>query len=216
MTICSKCGSEMSSDWQYCKACGSGSTKKPNEALQQKRSRVLHAEKAWLKPVVAGAGVLFVALSVWVVFEMLTSNTAPRGDQKRMASSRGILPVETTYTRVRHERGSIRIPVTELEGRTSRFYVYSYHDKDIKFFLVRDTNGVIRAALDTCNACYHAKLGYRQEGDGMICNNCEMSFPLTDVGTRKGGCNPVPLNGDISGSMIVLKAKEIEAGARFF
>ena len=43
-------------------------------------------------------------------------------------------------------------------------------------------DGSIRTALDACVACNHAKLGYRQEGDLVVCNNCGMGFKPTDIG----------------------------------
>jgi uncharacterized membrane protein len=31
-----------------------------------------------------------------------------------------------------------------------------------------------------------------------------------------GGCNPIPVNKSVDGQLIVLKAKDLEAGAQYF
>ena len=77
-------------------------------------------------------------------------------------------------------------------------------------------DGSFRTALDACVACNHAKLGYRQEGALVVCNNCGMGFKPTDIGMMTGGCNPIPVNKSIDGQLIVLKAKDLEAGAQYF
>jgi uncharacterized membrane protein len=65
-------------------------------------------------------------------------------------------------------------------------------------------------------ACNHAKLGYRQEGSLVVCNNCGMGFKPTDIGMTTGGCNPIPVKKSVEGQTIVLKAKDLEDGARYF
>jgi uncharacterized membrane protein len=110
----------------------------------------------------------------------------------------------------------ISIPVSELSGK-ARFYEYkTAGGKTVRFFAMKSSDGVYRAALDACDVCFAAKKGYRQEGDDMVCNNCGNHFHSAQVNEVKGGCNPVGLERKVAGDTLDIGAKELEAGASYF
>ena len=110
----------------------------------------------------------------------------------------------------------VSIPVSELSGK-ARFYEYKTESgKTVRFFALKGSDGVYRAALDACDVCFHAKKGYSQEGEDMVCNNCGMHFPSAKVNEAKGGCNPVGLERKVAGDRLNVSARELEAGARYF
>jgi uncharacterized membrane protein len=110
----------------------------------------------------------------------------------------------------------VSIPVSELSGK-ARFYEYkAASGKTVRFFAMRSPDGVYRAALDACDVCFHAKKGYSQEGEDMVCNNCGMHFPSAKVNEAKGGCNPVGLERKVVGDRLKISARELEAGANYF
>ena len=111
--------------------------------------------------------------------------------------------------------GTVRIPLSEISDGQAHFYTYK-GNKSINFFVLKSSDGVIRAALDACDVCYASKKGYRQEGDTMVCNNCGQRFPSARINEVKGGCNPAPLNRYIDGQYLVLNAQDIETGAFYF
>jgi len=112
--------------------------------------------------------------------------------------------------------GDIRIPLAELSG-TAKFYDYTLADnKKMRFFALKSSDGVYRAALDACDTCYHAKKGYHQEGDDMVCNNCGMHFHSAQVNEVHGGCNPVSLPRQIEGDALVIKASDLQARQEYF
>ena len=112
--------------------------------------------------------------------------------------------------------GDVSIPVSELSGK-ARFYEYkTASGKTVRFFAMRSSDGVIRAALDACDVCFAAKKGYSQEGDDMVCNNCGNHFHSAQINEAQGGCNPVGLERKVTGDSLVLKAQELEAGASYF
>ena len=115
---------------------------------------------------------------------------------------------------VSHE--DVKIPLAKVNDGTARFFHYSIGGKDIKFFVLKSSDGVIRAAFDTCDVCYPEKEGYRQEGDFMVCNNCGQRFESVLINVRKGGCNPVPLDRTVEGSNLVIKVADIQRGAFYF
>jgi len=194
---------------KFCKACGSG--KQTVEKQNDKKARVMAAEKKNGKTY-AVVGVIVAAIVAGLFFAS-SGRRSPDGAMGTGTPQRG---ARTSYTNVMAENGSVSIPVSELRGSAARFFLYSAGGKDIKFFVLRASDGTIRGALDACNACYRAKLGYYQKGDVMVCRNCGLTFRSTDIGIITGGCNPIPIEKKEQGQMVVLKAKDLEGGAKFF
>jgi uncharacterized membrane protein len=110
----------------------------------------------------------------------------------------------------------VSLPVSELSGK-ARFYEYkAASGKTVRFFAMKSSDGVYRAALDACDVCFAAKKGYRQDGDDMVCNNCGNHFHSAQINEVKGGCNPVGLERKINGDRLSLSARELEDGASYF
>ena len=110
----------------------------------------------------------------------------------------------------------VSIPISELSGK-ARFYEYkTASGKSVRFFAMKSSDGVYRAALDACDVCFAAKKGYRQEGDDMVCNNCGNHFHSAQINEVKGGCNPVGLERKVEGDRLNIGARELEAGASYF
>lgn len=110
----------------------------------------------------------------------------------------------------------VSVPVSELSEK-ARFYEYkAASGKTVRFFAMRSSDGVYRAALNACDVCFAGKQGYRQEGEDMVCNKCGMHFPSAKINEVKGGCNPIGLERKIAGDKLHLSAKELEAGASYF
>jgi uncharacterized membrane protein len=112
--------------------------------------------------------------------------------------------------------GTLHLAASEYADGKARFYRFKSHSGPIDFFVVRSQDGVIRAAFDTCDVCYREKKGYRQEGNDMVCNNCDQHFRTDLVNVVKGGCNPAPLKREQSGETVVIAVNDIEQGAGYF
>lgn len=117
---------------------------------------------------------------------------------------------------VRAEAGEVRLPVSAVGDGQAHYYTYKGAGKDVNFFVIRSSDGVIRAAFDACDVCFRERKGYRQEGDLMVCNNCGQQFPSVKVNVIKGGCNPAPLERQVEGDYLVLRTADIETGAFYF
>lgn len=113
--------------------------------------------------------------------------------------------------------GVVKIPVAQVNDGKAHFYSYkSSSGKTLKFFVLKSSDGVIRAAFDACDVCFPEKKGYRQEGDYMVCNNCGQRFPSVSVNVITGGCNPSALNRTVSGDNVAINAADIESGVKYF
>ena len=112
--------------------------------------------------------------------------------------------------------GKIRFAAADFTDGKAKFYRFNGNSGPIDFFVVRSQDGVVRAAFDTCDVCYRELKGYRQEGNDMVCNNCDQHFRTDLVNVVKGGCNPAPLLRQQVGEVIVIAANDIERGAGYF
>jgi uncharacterized membrane protein len=114
-------------------------------------------------------------------------------------------------------QGDVRLDVAQFDDGQARFYRHTNAaGKEIRFFVLRSSDGVIRAAFDTCDVCYRERKGYRQTGDTMVCNNCNQVFRSVDINVLQGGCNPVPLDRIVHNGQVVLTAAALGAGTFYF
>lgn len=114
-------------------------------------------------------------------------------------------------------QGDVRLDVAQFDDGRARFYRHTNAaGLEVRFFVLKSADGVLRAAFDTCDVCYRARKGYRQAGDTMVCNNCDKVFRSVDINVLQGGCNPVPLERVVQGGQVVLTADALDAGAFYF
>ena len=120
------------------------------------------------------------------------------------------------YSVVAAEGGAVAIPMTQVSDGKAHYFSYRSGEANVNFFVLKSHDGVIRAAFDACDVCYHAKKGYRQEGDSMVCNNCNMKFSSNLINEVKGGCNPAPIQRSVVDGKLVIAAADLEQGGKYF
>lgn len=112
---------------------------------------------------------------------------------------------------------SVIIPVSEIDSGKAKFFDYKTSDNNtVRFFVMKSSDGVYRAALDACDVCYGAKKGYFQQGDDMTCRKCGRHFPSSKINEVTGGCNPVGLTRSVTDGKLVIAASALEAGKSYF
>ena len=111
---------------------------------------------------------------------------------------------------------AVRIPLKALDSGKALFLSLESESRQMYYFALKSRDGAYRAALDACDVCFQSNLGYRQEGDLMVCNKCGQTFPSDRIGEVKGGCNPHPLVRGIEGQYLVIKRADIVAGKDYF
>lgn len=212
MTKCIRCGANVGAGTNYCKACGNDLSKAPS-AFRDKKSRVMNTDRNRVKPFVFTAVVIALVAGGWFYKDVRAKNMTGTAlfQPHREASSRAV-----NAAAVKAQDGLVRIPSGTIDDGDAHFFSYSAGEKTIMFFLIKAADGSIRSAFDACTACNHAKLGYRQEGSMVVCNNCGMGFAPGEIGKKTGGCNPIPIDKTTDGGMIVVKAGDLEAGAQYF
>jgi len=120
------------------------------------------------------------------------------------------------YTSVEPENGVVTIPVADVSDGKAHYYVYEKDGFEVKFFVLKSSDGVIRAAFDACDVCFREKKGYSQDGEFMVCTNCNQRFHSSKINEVKGGCNPSPLNRVFDDTNVTIKARDIMAGRGYF
>jgi len=168
-----------------------------------KKAAVLRTEKKSRLPLI-----VILAGAALVVVIALVSLT-------RMGSEPGTV---TSSLQGRGSTDSVAFPVERFRDGKARHYEYKTDNGlTIKYFIIRSSDGVIRAAFDACDVCWPAGKGYYQEGDFMVCRNCSRRFASVLVNEVKGGCNPAPLTRHIVDGKLVIEVKDIvEEGGKYF
>lgn len=176
-----------------------------SDARAKKKAQFSEGTEVKRKTSAILAAVVVVLAAVGIYLVMNTSRDNPPSTAVATSPATG-----ATETR------DVRIALSDLSS-TAKFFDYKLSDnKPVRFFVLRSSDGVYRAALDACDTCYHAKKGYHQEGDDMICNNCGLHFHSSQINEVHGGCNPVGLPRTIDGNQLVIKASELESRGAYF
>ncbi|KKQ80262.1 MAG: hypothetical protein UT02_C0012G0013 [Parcubacteria group bacterium GW2011_GWC2_38_7] len=168
------------------------------------------------KIIIVGIISVGVGLGIWFI----TSSQKPATTQTSLT----VIPQEITFN---GEKGTdialvdklIKLDSTIFNDNQAKFYNVKMPDaKTIYFFVVKDKNGIYRAAANACEICYKTYKGFRQEGEEIICNNCETRYPLEKIGTEKGGCNPGPIspNLTVENNQVLINQVDLEQVSTLF
>jgi uncharacterized membrane protein len=111
---------------------------------------------------------------------------------------------------------TLSYPLSLFEDGQARHFEHKSDGLTIRYFVLKSSDGVVRAAFDACDVCWPAGKGYVQSGDEMICRNCGRRFASVLINEVKGGCNPAPLNRTIQGGQLIIKVNDILSGQQYF
>jgi uncharacterized membrane protein len=130
--------------------------------------------------------------------------------------AQALLGFLSQYEEVTAENGVVTIPVAQVSDGKAHYFRFEDQGVELKFFVVKSSDNVIRAAFDACDVCFHAKKGYSQDKEFMVCNNCGMRFHSSRINEVAGGCNPSPLARTIKGDSIVITTADLAGGKKYF
>lgn len=130
-------------------------------------------------------------------------------NKSQVASFAQSNPTNSTTTQITY-------PANLFEDGNARHFAHRAGNLTIKYFILKSSDGVIRAAFDACDVCWKAGKGYFQAGDNMICRNCGRKFASVLVNEVKGGCNPAPLNRSVENGNVIIRIDDILGGKNFF
>ena len=158
----------------------------------------------------SGGWLALTALAV-VVGAAATFALIFRGGDDRDAEFSSVAAPSAAERTTATAEGQIRLALADLGPGQAKFYEHPAADgRNIRFFALRGRDGVYRAALDACEICYHAKKGYYQSGDQMVCRQCGNSYAPALIDEAPGGCHPMALPRAIEGEHLVVQAADVE------
>ena len=174
----------------------------PNKSRQAKKAAVLNTKKRSKTPLIIASAVILAAVAGLMAYFM-------RGNQDQVAAFQPAAQVSTEVVVVTY-------PVSAFADGVARHFEHQHGDITIRYFILKSSDGVIRAAFDACDVCWPAGKGYFQEGDSMVCRNCGRRFKSVLVNEVKGGCNPAPLKRSIEGQKLVIHVDDLRKGQQYF
>ena len=68
------------------------------------------------------------------------------------------------------QNGEVRVPLSQLMDTSLHYYTAEVNQADLRFLVIHKSSGDYATALDACQIC--GAVGYRQEGQNVICRNC--------------------------------------------
>ena len=129
----------------------------------------------------------------------------------------GIVAASATTDPPSAQGTEITLLATAFDDGQAKFFQYDAHDGPVvRYFVVKASDGTLRAAFDACDTCWASGKGYKQAGDVFICQNCRRRFKTSEIGLVYGGCNPAPLKSETRGGTFVIQVKDILEGRRYF
>jgi uncharacterized membrane protein len=174
--------------------------KRDQDKIAAKKAAVLGTGKRSRMPLFVGIlGVILIAGAVVVYLNRSGGNPS--------AISSAPAPADST---------SVSFPASLFEDGKARHFEHVSGNLSIRYFILKSSDGIIRAAFDACDVCWPAGKGYYQEGDTMVCRNCGRRFASVLVNEVKGGCNPAPLNRTLDDGKLVIQVKDILDGRQYF
>jgi FTR1 family protein len=112
-----------------------------------------------------------------------------------------------------HADGMVHIPVESLAPGQLNLYFYQGAEVNVTFMVIKRDEDDIAVALNACGIC--PPRGYHQEGEVLICDNCNAPINMETVG-MPGGCNPIPLAASLAGGEVLIAAADLEGAQTVF
>ena len=158
-----------------------------SRAEQRKQEWAFRRERLWMASVYASSFVFILLVTAQFIYARSTTGLS-------------------AATEVTFQDGRAVIPLSGLaEGELHR-YTASLNGVPVRFFLYRKPDGTVAALLDACEIC--GRVGFYQTAKGIVCKHCAAPINPQSVG-QPGGCNPVPLKAEITGTTAVISEAEL-------
>ncbi len=108
----------------------------------------------------------------------------------------------------------IEIPLESVnDGHLHRFSYTTEDGTQVRYIVIRKSESAYGVALDACDIC--GASGYYERNGQIVCILCDVVMNIGTIG-MPGGCNPVPLDHEITGGRIVIDAANLDAEAYRF
>jgi high-affinity iron transporter len=116
-------------------------------------------------------------------------------------------------TEVSFVNGQVSIPLASVSDGDLHRFAASESGKEIRFWLYQKPDGKIATVFDACEIC--GAVGFYKGPNGVVCKNCSAPINPQSVGMA-GGCNPVPMQAQVTSDAVIIREADLAAGSRMF
>ena len=166
------------------------------ESAAERRKAAWHArrERLWMASVYASSFVFIALVTAEFIYTKSVSALSPA--------------TEVTFV-----NGQVSIPLQQIYDGDLHRYQASENGTQVRFWLYQKPDGKIASVLDACEIC--GAVGFYKKGNTVICKNCAAPINPQSVG-MKGGCNPIPLQAEVTSDAVIIREGDIAAHSRLF
>ncbi len=163
-------------------------------AARRKAKWSARRERLWMVSVYASSFVFIMLVTAEFIYAKSVSALSPA--------------TEVTFV-----NGQVAIPLQQLyDGDLHRFEAKE-NGTEIHFWLYQKPDGKIATVLDACEIC--GAMGFYKRQSGVVCKNCASPVNPQSIG-MPGGCNPIPLQAQITADSVIIREADIAAHSRMF
>ena len=111
--------------------------------------------------------------------------------------------------------------VDQLDISNGQLHYYEYtaeNNKNVRYFLVKASDGSIRGAVDLCVKLHPDKSGWMIYQDYyVVCKDERCSYPIAGIGTSQPGCcKPIALSVEVVEENVRISTEELEIASKYF
>jgi uncharacterized membrane protein len=181
------------------------------KSLPQSAKKSASLRRRWI--VLSFVSLFAIIASVTLGMAAIQANGSESAPLAPVAATQGHLPYPLVEA---DESGWVRLLVSTFDDYAAHYYTYMLEDQPIEFFVLKSTDGIVRAAFNACDVCFRSLKGYSQDGQIMVCDNCGSQFPANQINVVRGGCNPSPLERSVVDGHLEIHMDDIILGALYF
>jgi high-affinity iron transporter len=163
-------------------------------AARRKAAWGARRERLWMVSVYASSFVFIMLVTAEFIYAKSVSALSPA--------------TEVTFV-----NGQVAIPLQQLYDGDLHRYEAKENGVAIRFWLYQKPDGKIASVLDACEIC--GAMGFYKRQNGVVCKNCASPVNPQSIG-MPGGCNPIPLQAQITTDSVVVREADIAAHSRVF
>jgi len=163
-------------------------------AARRKAAWSARRERLWMVSVYASSFVFIMLVTAEFIYAKSVSALSPS--------------TEVTFV-----NGQVAIPLHDLYDGDLHRYEAKENGAEIRFWLYQKPDGKIASVVDACEIC--GAMGFYKRQSGVVCKNCASPINSQAIG-MPGGCNPIPLQAQITADSVIIREADIAAHSRMF
>jgi len=163
-------------------------------AARRKALWTARKERLWMASVYVCSFVFIIMVTAGFIYEKSASALSPA-------------------TEVAFVNGKVTIPLKDVYDGELHRYAAKENGVEVRFFLYQKPDGKIATLFDACEIC--GAVGFYKGQNGVICKNCAAPINPQSVG-MPGGCNPIPLQSEVTSDAVIISEPTVMAGAHYF